>query len=90
MRIFGVKLFLNKIFLLEQYPYQMKLLSFVSSRSVPVISSIFNLNREVQTGGVQDLNGADWQKFSASPMLDLFFNLKIPQQLRTENNIRNN
>ena len=49
MKFFGFKQYLNKI----------KLFSFVLIHSAPVISTIFNLNREDQTGMEQNMNGTE-------------------------------
>ncbi len=63
MRFFGVKQYLNEIFLLKQYSNEIKSLRFVYNRSAPLISFIFYLNRENLARTVQDINGMRWKKW---------------------------
>ncbi len=62
---FLLKWYLNKIFLLQQYSNKIKLLSFIKSFSAPVISYIFNLNGENQTGTIRDQKSRVKKNFSS-------------------------
>jgi hypothetical protein len=57
MRFFGFKRYLNEIFWFKWYLYETKSFILVYISSAPVISPIFTLNGENQTGTERYMNG---------------------------------